>query len=100
MRVLPALLLATALAVPAVAAAPGLPGAPGCPVFPADNAWNQRVDGRPVAADSERLIATIGASTGLHPDVTGAPDARWDDDALHTLGRVRGSDLEVVAPPS
>ncbi|MDX6666355.1 MAG: hypothetical protein QOG68_2561 [Solirubrobacteraceae bacterium] len=57
-----------AVAVAPAAAPPHVPGAPGCPVFPADNAWNQRVDGRPVAHDSARLIATIGASTGLHPD--------------------------------
>jgi hypothetical protein len=45
-----------------------LPGAPKCPVFPADNAWNQRVDSLPVAADSAKLIQSIGAGTGLHPD--------------------------------
>ena len=28
--------------------------------------------------------------------VTGAPDPRWSDDELATLGRVRGSDFEVV----
>ena len=57
-----------AVAAAPAAAPPHLPGAPKCPVFPAGNAWNQRVDQRPVAADSARLIATIGASTGLHPD--------------------------------
>jgi hypothetical protein len=45
-----------------------LPSAPRCTVFPASNAWNQRVDALPVAADSARLIASIGLSTGLHPD--------------------------------
>src|SRR6476661_8215817 len=68
MRALLALALTGSLAVPALAAAPTLPGALGCPVFPASNPWNQRVDRRPVAADSARLIAAIGASTGLHPD--------------------------------
>jgi hypothetical protein len=57
------------LAVPAVAAAPPrVPGAPDCPIFPASNAWNQRVDQRPVAKDSARLIASIGAADNLHPD--------------------------------
>jgi len=28
--------------------------------------------------------------------VSGAPDARWNDDALHALQRIRGQDLEVV----
>jgi len=40
----------------------------GCAVFPADNVWNEPVSGRPVAAGSSTLIASIGASTGLHPD--------------------------------
>jgi hypothetical protein len=63
-----------AAAVPAVvvaatrSSAPRLPGAPKCTVFPASNPWNKRVDRLPVAADSSRLIATIGAGTGLHPD--------------------------------
>jgi hypothetical protein len=45
-----------------------LPSAPGCPVFPATNAWNQRVDMLPVAATSAQLIQSIGLGTGLHPD--------------------------------
>jgi hypothetical protein len=40
----------------------------GCPVFPASNPWNQRVDSWPVAPSSARLIASIGADEGLHPD--------------------------------
>ncbi len=45
-----------------------LPSAPRCTIFPATNQWNQRVDSLPVAADSAQLIASMGASTGLHPD--------------------------------
>jgi hypothetical protein len=45
-----------------------VPAAAKCTVFPADNAWNQRVDTLPVAANSAQLIASIGMSTGLHPD--------------------------------
>jgi hypothetical protein len=30
--------------------------------------------------------------------ITGAPDPGWSNDQLHTLGRVKGSDFEVVAP--
>jgi len=45
-----------------------LPGAPGCSIFPANNVWNERVDTLPVAANSAQLIASIGLSTGLHPD--------------------------------
>jgi hypothetical protein len=45
-----------------------VPGAPKCPIFPATNAWNERVDTLPVAANSAQLIQSIGLSTGLHPD--------------------------------
>jgi hypothetical protein len=45
-----------------------LPGAPACPIFPAGNAWNERVDTLPVAANSAQMIASIGLDTGLHPD--------------------------------
>jgi hypothetical protein len=45
-----------------------LPSAPKCPVFPADNAWNQRVDTLPVAANSAQMIRAIGLDAPLHPD--------------------------------
>ena len=45
-----------------------LPAAPRCAIFPATNAWNQRVDTLPVAANSAQLLGSIGLSTGLHPD--------------------------------
>jgi hypothetical protein len=38
------------------------------------------------------LVADNGSSWYI----TGAPDPRWSNDQLHTLGRVRGSDFEVV----
>jgi len=38
----------------------------------------------------------ILADNGSPWYVTGAPHARWDDDALHTLHRIHGSDFEVV----
>jgi hypothetical protein len=53
--------------VPAAGAHP-LSGAPGCPIFPPSNPWNQRVDRLPVAADSARIVAAIGADEPLHPD--------------------------------
>jgi hypothetical protein len=37
-------------------------------VFPASNAWNQRVDALPVAADSARLVQSIGLTAGMHAD--------------------------------
>jgi hypothetical protein len=36
------------------------------------------------------------ADNGADWYVSGAPDARWDDDALRALGRVKGTDFEVV----
>ncbi len=49
-------------------AAPRLPGAPRCTVFPADNAWNEPVAQLPVAAESARYVAAIGADDPVHPD--------------------------------
>jgi hypothetical protein len=37
------------------------------------------------------------ADNGSNWYVTGAPDARWDDDDLRALARLRGSDFEFVA---
>jgi hypothetical protein len=63
-----AAVIVSALACAGSAGALRLPTAPACPIFPADNAWNQRVDTAPVAANSAQLIASIGLTTGLHPD--------------------------------
>jgi hypothetical protein len=42
----------------------------------------------------------IVADNGSDWYVTGAPHPRWDNDQLRQLGRLRGSDFEVVrAPP-
>src|SRR5205085_2422527 len=38
----------------------------------------------------------IVADNGSSWYVSGAPDPRWSNDDLHTLGRVKGSDFEVV----
>jgi hypothetical protein len=38
----------------------------------------------------------IVADNGSDWYITGAPNPRWDNDALHTLGRVKGSDFVVV----
>jgi hypothetical protein len=59
---------AVALLTGSAAQALRLPAARHCPVFPADNAWNQRVDKLPVAADSAQLIASIGLDAPVHAD--------------------------------
>jgi hypothetical protein len=59
------------LTAPAGAGAGGgtrTPTLAGCPVFPADNPWNQRVDGLPVLKNSAQTIAAIGLSEPVHPD--------------------------------
>jgi hypothetical protein len=37
-------------------------------VFPADNPWNQRVDGLPVLPSSDAIVRSIGASDHMHAD--------------------------------
>jgi hypothetical protein len=66
--VLAALASLSLLAVAPATTAHRLPGARGCPVFPKSNAWNQRVDRLPVAANSNRLISSIGLDDRAHPD--------------------------------
>ncbi len=48
------------------------PSVSACPVLPASNVWNRRVDGLPVAANSDTLVAAIGLTAGLHPDFSNA----------------------------
>jgi hypothetical protein len=68
----PAAALAAALAVLLLtgssAEALRLPAARTCPVFPANNAWNRRVDKLPVSADSAQLISSIGLDAPVHAD--------------------------------
>lgn len=52
---------------------PRLPGAPRCTIFPATNVWNQDISRLPVAANSARLIASIGLNKPLHPDFGSNP---------------------------
>jgi hypothetical protein len=40
----------------------------GCPVFPAANAWNQRVDRLPVHPRSAEIVRSIGVEQTVHPD--------------------------------
>ena len=67
-RLLPIGLACVAAVGAGAAYALRIPGAPKCPIFPATNAWNERVDKLPVAANSAELIQSIGLTTGLHPD--------------------------------
>jgi hypothetical protein len=40
----------------------------------------------------------ILADNGANWYVTGAPNPHWSNEQLHSLGRVHGSDFEVVDP--
>ena len=40
----------------------------GCPIFPASNAWNRRVDERPVHPRSDAIVRSIGLDGTVHPD--------------------------------
>jgi hypothetical protein len=62
------LLAAAVLVLGLAGATASSPTLAGCPVFPASSPWNQRVDSLPVAADSARLIASIGTASGVHAD--------------------------------
>jgi hypothetical protein len=56
------------LAVAATGSAHRLPHAKRCPVFPRSNAWNQRVDKLPVAANSNAVVRAIGPGDPVHAD--------------------------------
>jgi hypothetical protein len=66
MRVLAAAATVLILACAASAAA-GSPTLGGCPLFPATNAWNERVDTLPVASNSAAVISSIGDGS-VHAD--------------------------------
>ena len=66
MRLLAAAATALILAC-ASSAATGGPTIGGCPLFPATNAWNERVDTLPVAANSAAIISSIGDGS-VHAD--------------------------------
>jgi hypothetical protein len=43
-----------------------------------------------------KTYGMIVADNGSNWYVSGAPDPRWSNDALHTLDNVKGTDFEVV----
>ena len=50
---------------------------------------------RPIAVALQRYGAVV-ADNGSAFYLSGAPDERWDNDKLQTLGAIKGSDFEVV----
>jgi hypothetical protein len=51
-----------------------------------------------VVLEALKRYGMMVADNGTSWYITGAPDPRWSNDDLHTLGRVKGSDFEVVDP--
>jgi hypothetical protein len=51
-----------------------------------------------VVLEALKRYGMMVADNGSSWYVTGAPDARWSNDDLHTLGRVKGSDFEAIDP--
>jgi len=43
-----------------------------------------------------KTYGMILADNGSNWYISGAPDPRWSNDALHALGGIKGSDFEVV----
>jgi hypothetical protein len=51
-----------------------------------------------VILEALKRYGMMVADNGSNWYVSGVPDSRWSNDDLHTLGRVKGSDFEVVSP--
>jgi hypothetical protein len=49
-----------------------------------------------VIAEAMKAYGVILADNGSSWYISGAPDPRWDNDVLHQLGAIRGSDFEAV----
>ena len=51
--------------------------------------------GRPIVV-ALKTYGAIVADNGRGWFISGVPDSRWDNDALHTLGGIKGSDWQAV----
>ena len=49
-----------------------------------------------IVAEAMKRYGVILADNGSPWFISGAPDDRWDNDALHALGALSGSDFEAV----
>ena len=49
-----------------------------------------------VIAQALKRFGLMLTDNGSSWYISGAPDPRWSDDALHQLGRLTGADFEVV----
>ena len=51
-----------------------------------------------IVLEALKRYGMIVADNGSSWFISGVPDARWDNDDLHSLDRVKGADFEVVDP--
>jgi hypothetical protein len=51
-----------------------------------------------VVLEALKRYGMMVADNGSSWYISGVPDPRWRNGDLHTLGRVKGSDFEVVEP--
>ena len=51
-----------------------------------------------VILDALKRYGMVVADNGSDWFISGVPDTHWSNDALHTLGQVKGSDFEIVDP--
>jgi hypothetical protein len=51
-----------------------------------------------VVLEALKRYGLVLADNGSSWFVSGAPDSRWSNDDLHTLGLVKGSDFQVIDP--
>jgi hypothetical protein len=51
-----------------------------------------------VILDALKRYGMVVADNGSNWFISGVPDSHWSNDALHTLGQVKGSDFEVIDP--
>ncbi len=49
-----------------------------------------------IVAQAMKTYGVIIADNGSPWYISGAPDARWNNDALHALGTLTGTDFEAV----
>jgi hypothetical protein len=53
-----------------------------------------------IVLNALKRYGMIVADNGSNWFISGAPSSGWNNDDLHQLGRVHGSDFEVVSPPA
>lgn len=82
----------------------GKPETLNCSIFPSDNPWNTPISDYPVHNNSDNFVASIGASTNLHPDFGtvwgGGPNGipydmiNWDQEMIQIVFTAYGDESD------